>query len=159
MSERKAGVRAHMENRHTQSWPILSELQEDTWERPVYSETEQTWRVKEILAHLADSERGMLGQVQRLVAGQVTVPPDFDLDRWNQSAVRKGAAKPVDQLVDQILISYQDSISFLEQLDDEALDLEGRHSRGDQLSIEGFFRRMADHRAEHAQDIANALDG
>lgn len=157
MSERKASIREHMQRQHAESWPVLNDLSDADLAQPVYSEEATGWTVRDVLGHLADSERGILGQVQRLIAGEVTVPEDFDLDRWNQSAVRKRAEVEVDQLLQDIENAYQDALTFLEDLEDQTLDLRGRHARGDTLSAEGFFRRMANHRARHATDIRESL--
>lgn len=157
MSERKDNLRAHLEQRHADTWPVLQSLTAEDMAVEVYSEGEQTWTVKDLLGHLADGERGNLGQVQRLIAGQRTVPEDFDLDRWNRSAVRKSAdAQPAD-LLQSIEQAYQQALQFLDGLSEDQLDNEGLHSSLATLTAEGFLRRMIDHRAEHVADIQRAL--
>lgn len=158
MSERKAALRAHMQMRHDQTWPVLQALTDDDLQVTVYQEGDQTWTVRDLLGHLADGERGNLGQVQRLIAGEQTVPKDFDLDRWNRSAVRKSAARQPAEHLDTILESYQRALKFLDDLPEEELDREGLHSSLERLTAEGFLRRMVDHRAEHVADIQAALD-
>ncbi len=157
MSERKAALRAHLEQRHADTWPVLQGLTAEDMQVTVYSEGEQTWTVKDVVAHLADGERGNLGQVQRLVAGQQTVPEDFDLDRWNRSAVRKRAAAEPPELLESIESAYQQALTFLDDLDEAELDKEGLHSSLVTLTAEGFLRRMVDHRAQHVADIQQAL--
>lgn len=158
MSERKATLRAHMQMRHDQSWPVLQALTDEDLQVTVYQEGDQTWTVRDLLGHLADGERGNLGQVQRLIAGEQTVPKDFDLDRWNRSAVRKSAARQPSEHLDTILESYQRALEFLDGLPEEELDRQGLHSSLETLTAEGFLRRMVDHRAEHVADIRAALD-
>lgn len=157
MRERKASIREHMKRRHAESWPILRGLSSADLDQPVYVEEAAAWTVKDVLGHLADAERGNLGQVQRLIAGEVTVPEDFDPERWNRSAVRKRAEVEAKQLLQDIEKAYQDALTFLEGLEDQTLDLRGRHAKGDTISAEAFFRRMADHRAQHAADIRESL--
>lgn len=158
MSERKDQLRTHLESRHAETWPVLQSLSTDDLSVTVYLNDDQTWTVKDLIGHLADGERGNLGQVQRLVAGGQTVPEDFDLDRWNRSAVRKSGKLQPDELLTSIAEHYQMALDFLAGLDDDQLDLVGRHSSGEMLSAEGFLRRMVDHRAEHVADILQALD-
>jgi hypothetical protein len=158
MSERKDRLRAHMESRHAETWPVLQSLSAADMSVTVYSDDDQTWTVKDLIGHLADGERGNLGQVQRLVAGGQTVPEDFDLDRWNRSAVRKSGRLQPEELLASVAEHYQLALEFLEGLDDDQLDLIGRHSSGEMLSAEGFLRRMVDHRAEHVADISQALE-
>lgn len=146
-----------MQEKHEQTWKVLSAIEEADHSQIVYREDEQMWQVRDVIAHLADSERGLLGQIKRLIAGKQTVPEDFDLNRWNRSAVRKTAEVPVPELLKQIESAYQESLQVLSDLDNEALDLVGRHSSGRMLTTEGFFRRVLAHRSEHVADIQKAI--
>lgn len=157
MSERKDALRAHMHQRHAETWPVLQSLTPEDMRVTVYTDGDQTWTVRDLIGHLADGERGNLGQVQRLIAGEQTVPEDFDLDRWNRSAVRKSGAKEPEELLEIISDHFGQSLAFLESLRDEDLDRVGRHSSLQMLTAEGFLRRMVDHRAEHVADIQAAL--
>jgi hypothetical protein len=157
MSDRKAAIREYMLSTHEATWPVLIGLDPADLGAAVYGEGESRWTVRELLGHLADSESGLLGQVSRLVAGQVTVPEDFDLNRWNRGAVRKRAGLAVPELLQQIESAFQEALHFLEGLDEQSLDLQGRHASGKTLTAEGFLRRMADHRSEHVADIRAAL--
>jgi uncharacterized damage-inducible protein DinB len=158
MGDRKAAIREHMQAQHAQSWPMLAALNPEDGDKLVYDAPE-AWTVHGVLAHLADAEHGLLGQVRRLLAGQQTVPEDFDLARWNRSAVRRGSEKSIRQLLQAIQEAYDDALAFLEDLDEEALDLSGRSSPGETWTLEHFLRRSATHRAEHAADIQKALAG
>lgn len=157
MSERKGALRAHLEMRHAETWPVLQQLSPEDLQVAVYTEGDRVWTVKDLLGHLADGERGNLGQVQRLIAGEQTVPEDFDLDRWNRSAVRKSASRLPAELLQIIEEHYHKALGFLEGLSEEDLDRVGRHSSLAMLTAEGFLRRMVDHRAEHVADIQAAL--
>ncbi len=157
MSERKLAIEAYMRRAHQATWPVLAAIREADQSQPVYSEGDGPWTVRDVVAHLADAEAGLLGQVQRLMAGKVTVPEDFDLNRWNRSAVRRSQGRSFEHLVEQIAKSHQDALTTLETCDEAALDWRGRHSSGKILTAEGFFRRMADHRQEHTRDIQRAI--
>ena len=157
MGERKQAIRDYLQAGHARTWPVLTSLKPQDLAASVYGEGETLWTVRELLSHLADSERGLLGQVTRLVAGVVTVPEDFDLTRWNRGAVRKRAGMQVPDLLQQIETAFQEALGFLDGLDEGKLDLEGRHSSGKVMNAEGFLRRMADHRSEHVADIQVAL--
>lgn len=158
MSERKAALRAHLQMRHDETWPLLQGLTAEDMQVTVYREGDQTWTVKDLLGHLEDGERGNLGQVQRLIAGEQTVPEDFDLDRWNRSAVRKRADRDPSELLDSIQEHFHKALEFVDGLTEEDLDRQGLHSSLATLTAEGFLRRMVDHRAEHVADIQAALN-
>jgi uncharacterized damage-inducible protein DinB len=157
MSERKANLKQHIQSQHAKTWPILEALEETHMTVVVYSNDEQIWTVKDLLGHLADGERGNLGQAKRLAAGKQTVPEDFDLDRWNRSAVGKSKDLQPAELLERISNAFAQGLEFLDQLEEEQLDLVGRHASGQMLTTEAFLKRMADHRAEHVADIQAAL--
>jgi len=157
MSDRKDELRSHMENRNAETWPFLEGLTESDMPVEVYSSEEGTWTVKDLLGHLADGERGNLGQAQRLVAGEQTVPADFDLDRWNRGAVRRAEKATTADLLGVIAESYSSALDFLDGLDDSDLDKVGLHSTGESMTTEGFLRRMVNHRLEHVTDMQSAL--
>src|SRR3990172_7387133 len=102
MSERKQAIRQYMLTAHHKTWPVLTGLQSGDMAVSVYGDGETLWTVRELLGHLADAEPGLLAQVSRLVAGEVTVREGFDLARWNHTAVRKRAGQPVAHLLSQI---------------------------------------------------------
>lgn len=158
MTDRKDRLRTHLKGRHAETWPVLEGLRQSDMPVEVYSGEDGTWTVKDLLGHLADGERGNLGQAKRLVAGEQTVPLDFDLDRWNRGAVRRAADTSLAELMRVISDSYSTALDFLESLDDSDLDKVGLHSSGEMLTTEGFLRRMVDHRLEHVTDIQAALD-
>jgi len=158
MSERKDELRSHMETRNAETWPFLERLQESDMHAVVYSSEEATWTVKDLLGHLADGEQGNLGQAKRLVAGEQTVPPGFDLDRWNRGAVRRAEKSTPNELLELIADAYSSALVFLDTLSEDDLDLEGLHSSGVMMTTEGFLRRMVNHRLEHVTDIRSALE-
>lgn len=158
MSDRKSAIQAYMRQANNETLPILIGIPEDSLGRLVYSQGEGSWTIRDVVSHLADAEAGLLGQVRRLLAGEQTVPPDFDLDRWNRSAVRRKRERTYPQLLDEIRSSFAGALETLGATDEDLLDLVGRHPSGDMLSAEGYFRRIADHRREHVADIRAALE-
>jgi hypothetical protein len=157
MTDRKQAIADHMRHCHEATWPVLTALSDDERRQPALGDGEAAWTVGDVVAHLADAEAGLLGQVQRLLAGKQTVPEDFDLDRWNRRAVRRNRDRPHTDLLEQIRASHLAALETLAATEEAALDLKGRHSSGDILTAEGFFRRMADHRQAHTRDILRAL--
>lgn len=159
MSERKLDIATYMRTANNETLPVLIGIPEDALGTVVYGEGEGPWSVRDVVGHLADAEAGLLGQVRRLLAGEETVPANFDLDRWNRSAVRRRRERTYAQLLDDIRTAFSEALATLEAASDEALDLVGRHPSGESLTAEGYFRRMADHRRQHVADIRAALTG
>jgi hypothetical protein len=110
-----------------------------------------------VLAHLAVSEGGQLGQITRCLAGQMTVPDDFDLNRFNRGSVRKQADKSTADLLREIEKMHAQVLTTLDTVAEADLDKTGRHARGDTLTVEQFFRRITEHRREHAEALQRTL--
>lgn len=157
MSDRRDTIREFIAAKNTESMAVLRALAEADWNKPVYAAEEVNWTARDVLAHLADAERGQLGQMQRLVAGQQSIPPDFDLNRWNKRAVEKRARQTPAELLADLQDAYSQVLPFLDRVGEADLDNVGRHPRGDEIDVETFFRRMAVHRAQHAAEIKAAL--
>lgn len=157
MSDRKDSIREFIIAKNTECMSVLHALAEADWNKPVYSVEGAHWAARDVLAHLADAERGQLGQMQRLVAGRQTIPADFDLDRWNKHVVEKRGGLAPAELMADLQGAFAQTVDFLNQVAETDLDKVGRHPRGDEISVETFFRRMALHRAQHAAEIKAAL--
>lgn len=156
-SERKRSIESYMRQANSETLPLLIGIPEDSLGVLVYGESEGKWTIRDVVSHLADAEAGLLGQVRRLLAGEQTVPADFDLDRWNRSAVRRKRDRTYPQLLEDIRASFADTLKTLDLTPVESLDLVGRHPSGENLTAEGYFRRMADHRRQHTADIRASL--
>ncbi len=159
MTDRKARIRETIEADHAASLSILKGLTDLEWEQPVPSDEGFGWKARDVLAHLAVSEGGQLGQLTRCVAGQVTVPDDFDLARFNRRSVQKQADKPVAALLADIERGHAEVLKTLAAVGEADLDKSGRHARGDVITVEQFFTRITEHRREHAEQLQRALRG
>jgi hypothetical protein len=157
MTDRKQSLRDVLETAHQASWSVLSGLSPEECNVKVYAETPEAWTVRLVVAHLADAERGLLGQARRVLAGKSGVPLDFDRDRWNRSAVRRKASASLTALLQEIQDAHEEALSFLQDLDGEGMDRSGTGSMGYALTVEGFLRRMVEHRQEHVNDIRKAI--
>lgn len=156
---RKDTIRSLMEANNAASLTIFKSFTPEQWQTPVPSEEDAPWTARDVLVHLSVSEAGHVGQITRTAAGQDGVPADFDLNRYNRRSVQKNAEKSVDDLLNDLQIAYEQLLAKLDELPEADLDKTGRHARGDTLTVEGFFRRCADHRLEHAQQIQKAVNG
>lgn len=156
-SSRKAALRQTMEADHAACMAILRRVRDDQWATPVPSEEGAQWTARDVLAHLAGSEAGQLGQIQRAVAGGVTVPDDFDVNRYNKRAVQKAASVSVADHLATLERDYQAVLAELDKVTDADLDKTGRHARGDTLTVAQFFHRIPEHRRQHAEALAQVL--
>jgi hypothetical protein len=63
MSERKDIIRAAMQARHAERWQILTSLEPETVDMPVYTQGAEAWTVRQIITYLADAERDLFDQI------------------------------------------------------------------------------------------------
>ena len=111
-TSRAAALSLFLREAHAQSWPHLVRLAEHAGAVIVYP-GQPGWTVRELLAHLADAERGMLGQAQRTVRGEPALPEGFDLARWNRRAVEKRATASTADLLEEIENAHRSWVEFV----------------------------------------------
>jgi len=142
---------------HAASMDIFSRITPEQWEKPVPSDEGAEWKARDVLAHLAVSEEGQLGQITRCLAGEATVPDDFDLARFNRRSVQKQANKPVEDLLNDIKLGHAKVVTALNSIAEGEFDKTGRHARGDVITVEKFFIRITRHRKQHAEQLKETL--
>ena len=157
MSDRKEKLLQAITADDEASMTIFRRLTPDQWARPVPSDEGAVWKGMDVLSHVAVSEAGQLGVIERVLAGEQGVPADFDLNRYNRRAVQKQADRSVEEQLASIERDHARVLHTLETVSDADLDKTGRHARGDTLTIEQFFLRITEHRRQHAQELARAV--
>jgi DinB family protein len=157
MSARKDVMLQTITADHAKCMAILNSFTPEQWERPAPSEEDAPWKARDVLAHMAVSELGQLGQITRCLAGEVTVPDDFDLRRFNRRSVQKQAEKTPAQMLADIESGHTQVLATLVDVAEGDLDKTGRHARGDVLTVEQFFIRITEHRRQHAEELQEAL--
>ncbi|PJF40884.1 MAG: hypothetical protein CUN55_12245 [Phototrophicales bacterium] len=145
-------------NQSQQYLNTILEQVDNRWETPVYSDG-AAWNVRQLLIHLSVADKGMLGQIQRIVAGEEGVPEDFDLERYNRRSVEKRETMTVEEARAAIENAHQEILQWLDNIEDESvLDLEGRHGSLNIMTIEQILIIIGNHKRDHAKDIAKALN-
>lgn len=128
----------------------------DRWEQQVYSDG-LAWTVRQVLLHVADADRGHNRQAMGYAEGQQVIPPDFDVQRYNTRTTEKLASKTVEEARTEMTQSRQALLEWLDSVDEEKLDLEGRHASGNVMTVRNMLRIQAIHEQTHAREIAAAL--
>lgn len=160
MSERKQEIRDYVVRQHNKTWAILQSLGSHQLDTHVYGHGEgEGWTVRELVAHLGEAEGGLLVQAKRVAEGERPLPPDFDIDRWNRSAVRKRKDAPLEEHLSSIEKAHGEALAFLEEIEESKLDNEGVRPGPERITVEGLLRRMVNHRAQHVEDMLRALQG
>jgi len=137
---------------------LLNSLQPDQWNTPVFSEGD-TWNVATVVSHLLDSERGMSIQIHKTRKGEETIPPGFDLDRWNAGvAKRVGNLSPAEIMV-ALETTRAKTLEVMNSLHDDDWSRTGRHPSRGVITIDQYYETIHAHELIHAADIRKAVDG
>ncbi|MCS6802106.1 MAG: DinB family protein [Chloroflexota bacterium] len=134
---------------------LLDSLAPDEWERR--TATRDRWTVRETVSHIVTGEAGNLAIARGIAEGKDMYRPDFDLDRYNRRAIEKSAHRSPEDLRADLRARRQETLAFLEQLDEAALQRAGRRTTGERTTVAEVFRRIAEHQREHAAEIRAAV--
>ncbi|MDP2726594.1 MAG: DinB family protein [Dehalococcoidia bacterium] len=115
------------------------------------------WSVKDTLAHVASSEAGLVAAAVRIIDGQVSAKPGFDLHAFNQRQVEKRRESSMEELLAELEASRAEAFRTLERLTDEQLCAKGCLSSGTPTDVLGVFKRICAHEQSHCQDIRSAI--
>lgn len=156
MGDRKAAIRAHLEQTRAEVLEIASRLRGDDWEKPVQGEHGK-WTARQVLAHLAAAEIGQMSRIQRVLAGERYMPEGFNLDLWNERQVQKREGQTPEDLLKDLEASRQALLNLLDSLAEEQLDIEGQHAMGAMMTVEQMFYHIGNHECDHAAELRRAL--
>lgn len=158
MPARSAALRKQLETHHAELQVVLGSLQPEQMQQAVYAHgTAAEWTVQALLAHMANAAEGMLQIAQAVARGANPVPEDWDIDRWNQSQVRKHAAEPAAALISRIQKAHAGWMQFVEDVSDLELEHTGRHPIGRTLSVKQMVQTHALHQVQHIRELAAAI--
>lgn len=155
MSERIEQIKADLASARQHLEHVLDAVG-DRWDIQVYSDG-AGWTVKQLAIHLADADRGTNGQVMGIAAGREVIPSDFDLNRYNKRAVEKRNEMSIEEVRQSLSATRAELLTWLDTIDDAALDKKGRHATMQILSVAEILGVMAAHERGHANDIADVL--
>ncbi len=159
MSDKKTSLKEQLQTARQKLLAAVKDLTDSDWETPVQADGDQ-WTVLQMLRHLQDAQKGLTGQLERLLANQETVPQDFDVDRWNARIQKKTAEAQMN--AEQALSSLEDSLQHLLGVVDSIADDVDWEKTGWQpflkrmLTTEQFIDVIATHEAQHAEEIEEA---
>lgn len=128
----------------------------DRWDTQVYSDG-AAWNVRQLLIHLAISDKGLNNQVMGIAEGREVIPADFDIDRYNKRSVEKQAEMTPEQARASLAESRAALLAWLDTVDSAALERTGRHASLKIMTVREILETMIIHERDHARDIAQAL--
>ncbi|MFN8535091.1 MAG: DinB family protein [Dehalococcoidia bacterium] len=134
---------------------LLNGLTPEQW--AATTPTADHWTVRDTVSHLVTGEAGNLAIARGVASGAEMYRPDFDLARYNRRNIEKNAEQSPEELIDTLRSVREETLSFLDSLDDATLERSGRRTTGEETTVAGVFERIADHQHEHAGEIRAAI--
>lgn len=127
------------------------------------------WSVKEILAHVANSEglnvrfaKLMLAsdkpvQLEAVAAEYPDYTGPFELDRFNAYMNAKLRVRPLEQVLQTLMETRATTMTWLDTLTPEQLARSGTHAVWGEQSIRAMLKIVMLHDKMHTQEIAKRL--
>lgn len=135
---------------------FFSELTEEQWANEVYTEG-TTWSIRNVFAHFVTTERGLIKLFERIRTTGEGAAEDFSIDRYNTSQQEKTKDLPPADLLEQYKQVRADSVQWVSGLNDEELEIKGRHPFLGETVIREMVKMLYLHNQLHYRDVKRAL--
>lgn len=156
--EKQEAVKQKLAETRERLLAVARELDREEWSHPVYVHDDETkWTAAELLRHLVWAEGGMLRMMRQVKEGGTGVPEDFEIDRYNAKGVEKLGDKMPAELMEMMAENRQQVLAFIDTLDADDWEKEGRHGSLRIMTIEEVLETIAAHEAQHLEDLREAL--
>ncbi len=132
---------------------LAASLSPEQWQVPVY----EKWTVRDVIAHLAAAEKGHVEVGWRLMRGESTEVPDFDLDAYNNRSVEQRQHMSPEELLAELDEARALTAQLLAAVGPEDWEKRGPHPGGFEVTVEGIFKVIALHERRHLKDVQKAL--
>ncbi|GAP61846.1 MAG: DinB family protein [Ardenticatenia bacterium] len=136
---------------------FLKTINEERANRPLPHNP--NWRIRDVLAHLAASEAGMLKMVQIMVAKKGYQFRPYNRDELNAQRVAERADKPLDEILAEWNTARQQMIETVKQLTDEELAYQGSDggSNWGDFTTRDIIETAIRHTEDHMKDLVMTL--
>lgn len=118
------------------------------------------WSVKDVLAHLADTERVMAYRALCIARGDETPLPGFDQDAYVQAA--GASARPLARLLAELVATRVASVALFQSFDAAAFERRGTASEHT-VSVRALLHIILGHERHHLrilrEHMGSAADG
>ncbi len=136
---------------------FFSSLSEAQLQLEVYADGE-LWTIRNVLAHLMTSERGLVKLFEQIRQGGAGAADDFSIDRHNASQQVKTKDLTPAELLEQYKEVRANSAAWVSDLSDEDLEKKGRHPFLGETVIREMVKMLYIHNQTHLRDIKKILN-
>lgn len=135
---------------------VVASLADTKPEEIDYSPDQQSWSLRQIAAHLADSEVVAAWRFRRLIADTDPVLEAFDEKLWATN-LGYNRRHPADSLKSFLQLRAENH-DLLNHLVPEYFDKAGSHAERGRVTLRDMVRINADHAEKHAAQIRRVRD-
>ncbi|MGD9001244.1 MAG: DinB family protein [Anaerolineae bacterium] len=157
MSDRIAKLLTRLRKGIAKSQEIFESLEPDQWDMVLY-EKPYPWSARDLLAHFVSAEAGLLRLARDVAAGGPGAPREFEYDAFNATEQERLAHVPREQLLADLMTARQVTITWVEELEETALDRTGRHPALGEVTVEVCINAIYGHQLMHMRDLMQVLD-
>jgi uncharacterized damage-inducible protein DinB len=155
------GLIARLNEERARLLATVAGLSEAEVTRPLPT-SEGGWSVKDVLAHVLISEAANLAFARRMATEDtpLQIPPDrgpFDLDRWNNSQVRRRQNLTLAQVQNDLAAAHQDTLAFVAGLEEAQLDRRGLQAVFGEMTLGQLLKILYRHDRMHREEIEQGL--
>jgi len=147
---------ARLERGRQKTLEILGRLAAEQWQRVVYPEP-YPWTARDLVAHFVSSEPALLQMCQDVASGGAGTPEGFDFDAFNAEEWNRLAGRSPQDLLEALAHIRQETLEWLRAIDDDRLDLVGRHPALGEVSLETMILAIYGHQLLHVRDLQSAI--
>ncbi len=147
---------ARLEKGGQRTQEILGGLTPQEWELVVYDDPDP-WTIRDILAHFVSSEEYLRAMAQDVASGGKGASEMLDLNAVNAAEQERLEERPATELLADLKAERDRTLAWVRSLDDEALDLEGKHPALGYANVEGFINAIYGHHILHMREVQPVL--
>jgi hypothetical protein len=143
-------------SQYEKSVSFFKSLPDFIWDERLYTDGAE-WTVHQVFAHIVEVEGSILYLMISISQGGTGVGPDFDIDRYNASAVRKISTKSREELFSLFEERRTRMLAFVDGLPPEVLALTGNHPYLGEAKLGEMLKMLLLHINGHIRDIRKAF--
>jgi hypothetical protein len=137
-------------------YTLFAGLTDEQWQTEVYTE-DQTWTIRNVLAHFVTSERGLVKLFERIRTSGEGSSDDFSIDRYNAAQQRKTQEISPQGLLEQYKAVRSDSVAWTLSLEESDLEIQGRHPFLEMTTLREMIKMLYLHNIIHYRDMKKVL--
>jgi hypothetical protein len=137
-------------------YTLFADFTDEQWQAQVYTEGE-TWTIRNVLAHLITSERGLIKLFERIRTTGEGSSDDFSIDRYNAAQQRKTSEFSPQELLEQYKSIRADSVTWTLSLEESDLEKQGRHPFMGMTTLREMIKMLYIHNLTHHRDMKKVL--